>query len=131
MDAYLAIKFHDDCKNRELIEQISKSLQDSGLKPIVVIRDYEKWGTIKFAPEELMELAFRLIDESKLLVIEFSEKGVGLAIEAGYAYAKNKPIIVIAKKGSDISTTLQGIAKEVFFYTDPEELTEHFRNLKL
>jgi len=131
MKAYLAIKFHENCKNRELIEQISESLQNAGFNSVVMIRDYEKWGKVKFTPEELMKLTFKLIDESELLIVEFSEKGVGLGIEAGYAYAKNKPIIVVAKKDSDISTTLRGISKEVFFYDKPEELTEKFNDLKL
>ena len=131
MKAYLAIKFHGDCKNRETIEKISESLQNAGFNSVVMIRDYEKWGKVKFAPEELMKHTFKLIDESELLVVEFSEKGVGLGIEAGYACAKNKPVIVIAKRDSDISTTLRGISKNVFFYDEPEELTEKFKNLKL
>lgn len=131
MKAYLAIKFHEDCKNRKLIEQISESLQNAGFNSVVMIRDYEKWGKVKFKPEELMKLTFKLIDESELLVVEFSEKGVGLGIEAGYAYAKNKPIIVVAKKDFDISTTLRGISKKVFFYDEPEELTEKFKSLEL
>ncbi len=130
MNAYLAIKFHEDCKNRKLIEQISESLQNAGFNSIVMIRDYEKWGKVKFTPEELMKLTFKLIDESELLVVEFSEKGVGLGIEAGYAYAKNKPIIIVAKRDSDISTTLCGISKKVFFYDEPEELTDKFKALK-
>ena len=59
------------------------------------------------------------------------EKGVGLGIEIGYAYAKGIPIIVIAKRGSEISSTLQGIARETFFYDRPEELTEKLKKLKL
>ena len=131
MKAYLVIKFHEDYKNRKLIEQISEALQKAGFKSIVIVRDYEKWGKIRFTPKELMKLTFKLIDESELLVVEFSEKGVGLGIEAGYAYSKNKPIIIIAKRNSDISTTLRGISKEIFFYEEPEELTEKFNKLKL
>jgi nucleoside 2-deoxyribosyltransferase len=73
-----------------------------------------------------MKLTFELINKSDFLIIEFSDKGVGLGIEAGYAYAKGIPIIVIAKKGSDISNTLKGIAKKIIFYEDPEELVKEF-----
>jgi nucleoside 2-deoxyribosyltransferase len=55
-------------------------------------------------------------------IIEFSEKGTGLGIEAGYAFAKGKPIIVIAHEGSEISDTLKGIAKEIISYKTPEKL---------
>ncbi len=131
MKAYLAIKFHEDYKNRNLIEQISSALEVAGFKSTVMVRDYEKWGKIQFTPVELMELTFKLIDEANLLVVEFSEKGTGLGIEAGYAYASNKPIIVIAKRSSEISLTLSGIAREIHFYDDPKELSHIFKNLKI
>jgi len=130
MKAYLAIKFHEDCKNRELIEQVSESLRNAGFKTVVMIRDYEKWGTIKFTSQELMKLTFKLISESDVLVVEFSEKGVGLGIEAGYACARNKPIIIIAKNDSEVSNTLRGIAKKIIFYREPEELTKKLKNIK-
>ena len=131
MKAYLAIKFYDDCGNRDLIEKISCSLYSVGFNPIVLVRDYENWGKVKFSSDELMRLTLKAIDESDILVVEFSEKGVGLGIEAGYAYAKNKPIIIIAERGSDVSKTLKGIAKEVYFYDEPEELTEKFKRMEL
>ena len=83
MKAYLAIKFHEDYKNRKLIEKISES------------------------------------------------KGVGLGIEAGYAYSRKKPVIVIAKKGSETSTTMKGVAKKVISYAKPEELVQKLRAINL
>lgn len=131
MKAYLAIKFHEDCKNKELVEKISESLENTGFNTTVMVRDYEKWGKIKFTPQELMKLTFKLISESDLLIVEFSEKGVGLGIEAGYAHSKNIPIIVIAKKGSDISSTLRGISKDIFFYDKPEEIVAKLKAVVL
>ena len=122
MKIFLAIKFHEDSSNRELIEQISASLVSSGNEVVVMARDYEKWGKVKLSPKELMVLTFKHIDESDMLVVEFSEKGVGLGVEAGYAYAKRVPIVVVARTGSDISNTIQGVAKEVVFYDDPREI---------
>jgi nucleoside 2-deoxyribosyltransferase len=127
MKAFLSIKFHEDAKNKKLVEEISESLEKAGFNTTILIRDYEKWGKIKFPPQKLMELTFKLISESDLLVVEFSEKGVGLGIEAGYAFSKNIPIIVIAKKDSDISTTLRGIAKRVIFYNKPEDLVRELK----
>ena len=127
-NAYLVIKFHENNKNKALIENISKSLLDAGIQTTVMARDFEKWGKVHFSPEELMKLTFELINKNEILIVEFSEKGVGLGIEAGYAFAKNKPIIVIAKEGSDISNTISGIAKEIIFYNNPEELVIKFKN---
>ena len=129
-NAYLAIKFHENNQNKELIEKISKSLAEAGIQTTLMARDFEKWGKVHFLPEKLMELTFKLIEKSDMLIIEFSEKGVGLGIEAGYAFSKKIPIIVIAKEGSDISNTLEGISKEIIFYKDPKELTNKFKNRK-
>ena len=53
---------------------------------------------------------------------------MGLGIEAGYAYAKQIPIVVIARKGSDISATLRGIAQKLFLYNEFGELNQFFEN---
>lgn len=120
--AFLAIKFEKDNSNQNFIENISTSLKKIGIEDIVMARDYEKWGNVVFAPDELMAKAFELIDSSDLLIVELSEKGVGIGIEAGYAYAKKKPIFTIARTGSDISSTIRGISKAVIFYDNPEDL---------
>lgn len=122
MKAYLAIKFKEDFSNRKEVDNISDVLKKSGIETIVMVRDFERWGENKFTPEELMKKTFEQIDSSDMLIIEFSEKGVGLGIEAGYAYAKQKPIFVIAKDGSDISSTLEGVAREVIFYNNLNDL---------
>lgn len=131
LKAYLAIKYHEDLKNRELIESISRSLREAGFKDTISIRDHEKWGATRLTPKELMETAFRDIADSDILLVDFSEKGVGLGIEIGYAYAKGIPIVVIAKTGSEISSTLHGIARETVFYDLPEELTKKLKKLKM
>jgi len=57
-----------------------------------------------------------------VVLVDLTEKGVGLGIEAGYAYANGIPIVTIAQTGADISETLRGIASTVFFYTDYTDL---------
>ena len=131
MKAYLAIKYKEDGSNRKLIEDISSALEENEIENICMFRDCEKWGDVKLDAEELMELTFENLDDVDLFIVEFSEKGVGLGIEAGYAYANNIPIIVIAKEGSDISSTLKGIAKEIVFYNSADELGQKFKALNL
>jgi len=127
MKIFLAIKFHEDQGNRKLVEKISELLKRIGVETVVMARDYEKWGKVKLSPKELMRMAFKITEESDLLLVEFSEKGVGLGVEAGYAYARGIPIVVIAKRGSDISNTIKGVAKEVLFYEDVRELRGKLR----
>ena len=122
MKAYVAFKFKEDYSDRPLIEAVTGALERAGIETRVMVRDQEAWGAVKFEPRDMMRRAFAEIDACDILVAEFSEKGVGLGIEAGYAYAKGKPVYVIAREGSEISETLEGIAKQVIFYTDPSEI---------
>lgn len=69
-----------------------------------------------------MKLTFDKIDICDLVIIDLTEKGVGLGVEAGYAYAKGIPIITIATSGSDISETLEGISNNIIFYNNIEDL---------
>ena len=131
MKAYIAIKYHPDSKNRSRIELISNSLARAGIKSICVVRDLEKWGEVHFPPHELMQRSFAAIDACNLLVVDLTEKGVGIGIEAGYAHACGIPVITIAQAGSDISETLRGISQAVFGYESDAELVTFFRQLEL
>lgn len=124
MKAYLAIKYQADLSNRVLVEQLSTVLQDQGIQPFVMV--LEDTGTTN-DPVELMRKTFAAIDASDVVIVEFSEKGVGLGIEAGYAFARGKPIVVLARHGAMISETLRGIAKHVFFYHVPTDVADVIR----
>ena len=128
MKAYISIKYRADNSNKDCIENITSVLERNGFETVCIARDIEKWGEIQLSPHELMQRAFAEIDLSDLLVVDLTEKGVGLGIEAGYAYARQIPIVVIARKGSDISATLQGIARKLFLYDEFEELTDFFED---
>ena len=128
MKAYISIKYRADNSNKDCIENITSVLERNGFETVCIARDIEKWGEIQLSLHELMQRAFAEIDLSDLLVVDLTEKGVGLGIEAGYAYAKHIPIVVIARKGSDISTTLRGIARKLFLYDEFEELTDFFED---
>lgn len=121
-EAYLGIKFHADNRNRDKIEAISRTLTQAGLTTTCIVRDVESWGKHKFTPQELMARTFGVIEASDLAIIDLSEKGVGLGIEAGFAFARGIPLVTIAQANSDISTTLRGISQHVFLYTEFDEL---------
>jgi 2'-deoxynucleoside 5'-phosphate N-hydrolase len=125
--AFLSIKYHEDAGNRQVVEALSSAIEQAGWKTVCIARDIERWGDVHFAPRELMGLTFKEIEASDLVAIELSEKGVGLGIEAGYAHARTKPIVTIARKGSDISATLQGISEDVLLYGNMGEVAAFFR----
>lgn len=122
MKAYIGIKYYEDFRNRNIIEKISLVLENRGYKTSCIVRDTEQWGLVKIEPHELMKATFDEIDSCDIVIIDLSEKGVGLGIEAGYAFAKGIPIITIAEEGSDISKTMEGISRQVFTYRDINEI---------
>lgn len=129
--AFMSLKFHDGEEDKKKIDDLTNALLKAGIQNVVMARDVEKYGKA-ILPEgaKLMpDYAFPAMKKCDMLIVEFSEKGVGLGIGAGYAYAIGLPIYVIAKTGSDISLTMKNLAKEVFFYDEPSELTEKFRRV--
>jgi 2'-deoxynucleoside 5'-phosphate N-hydrolase len=123
MKIYLAIKYHADQQNRGVIEGIAAALTAQGHEIFCVARDLEQWGAMTFAPDMLMRHSFAAIRAADVVLVEFTEKGVGLGIEAGYAHANGIPVVTIARPGADISETLRGIATTVFLYTNYAALT--------
>ena len=119
---YVAVKYRADHSNRRIVAEISDAFEACGITTVCVERDFEHWGETAFTPGELMRLAFEAIAASSAVFVEFTEKGVGLGIEAGYATARGVPVFVVHKPGADVSTTLRGIAKEVFEYADAGSL---------
>ena len=127
MKAFISIKYREDNSNRDCIGKISSALEQNGFETVCIARDIERWGQVELSPQELMQRTFTEIASSHLIVVDLTGKGVGLGIEAGYAYAKQIPIAVIARKGLDISTTLQGISQKLFLYEKFEDLTYFFK----
>ena len=131
MKAYLAIKYHADHSNRDRIAGISAALRDLGIDSLCVARDLEKWGAVHFDAQTLMQKSFEAIDACDLVIVDLTEKGVGIGIEAGYAYAMHIPVITIAQTGSDISETLRGISEQVCIYEQYNDLLECFTQARL
>jgi len=121
--AYLGIKFYEDNRNKDLINALISRLRRDGIEPICMASDVEQWGAVQLTPQELMQRTFREIDESDLVILEMSDKGVGLGIEAGYAVAKGKPLVVLIKEGHELSGTMQGITDVVITYQEPENIS--------
>ncbi len=127
--AYFGIKFHQNNSNKSDIEAIVSVLRRADIQTVCMASDIEKWGAVRLSLQELMAKTFAEIDNSQLVILEVSEKGVGLGIEAGYAVAKGKQLVVLIKEGYELSGTMQGIANLVIFYNDPEEIISQLKNL--
>ncbi len=129
--AFMSLKFHDGDEDKQKVEELTKALEAAGIKNVVMARDVEKWGQAEIPTgKQLMpDFAFPAMEKCDIFICEFSEKGVGLGIGAAYNFAKDHPVYLIAKHGSDISTTMGNIAKEVIFYDKPEDIVEPFKKI--
>ena len=129
LKAFLSIKYHADGRNRTTIERVSALLEERGFESICIVRDLEYWGQVSVSPRELMTRTFEAINACDVLVVELTEKGVGVGIEAGYAAAMSIPVVTIARVGADVSETLQGISRSVCYYEDYDQLAGCFGKL--
>lgn len=91
----------------------------------------EDWGARHYPPAALMAHTFAALRDCDSVLVDISEKGVGVGIEAGYAYALGKPLVTIAHHTADISTTLQGISTAVLTYADPADLKTSLAQLRV
>lgn len=126
--AYLGAKYYEDNWNRRDIELLSDILKENGIETVYIARDVEQWGDTQLPSKELMQRTFFEIEQSDIVILEMSEKGVGLGIEAGYAFAKGKPIVVLIKEGRELGNTMQGVASMVISYRNPEEISLSVNN---
>ncbi len=131
LHSFFALKFHDGDEDLEKVKAIEEALNKAGIEITLMARDVEKWGEA-YIPEGkalMRDYAFPAMLQCDCNIIEFSEKGVGLGMNGGFCYAAGKPIYVIAKPGSDISSTMANVAEEIIFYDKPEDLVEPFKRI--
>ncbi len=88
------------------------------------IRDIENYQKAFDEPKELMNKAKEEIEKCDLLLIDMTNKPTGRAIEAGIAFAQNKKIITIMKKGTRIKDTTRGISDLIVEYEKIENIIE-------
>lgn len=131
LHSFFALKFHDGDQDKAKLEAIEKALNKAGITITVMARDVEKWGQAEIPEGKTLmkDFAFPAMLQCDCNIIEFSEKGVGLGMNGGFCYAAGKPVYVIAKKGSDISTTMANIATKVIFYDKPSDLVKPFTEI--
>jgi len=122
MRAFLAIKHHDDVRNRDFIEEITAQFKKINIDIFVFVRDVEHYEPWVGTPRELMQSAFAEIEKSDIVIAEISEQSIGVGIEVCYAFTRGIPVYVLAKKGTRVNSTIKGICKDVLVYENLEDL---------
>jgi len=116
---YFAISYANKDLFKEEIKALETVFSKYNIELLVFVNNYN------FKPneeKEMMQTAFNEIDSSDFLVAELSTKSIGVGIEIGYAFAKNKPIIYLKKKDTAYSTTAAGSAFATIEYSTTKEL---------
>ena len=123
MKAFLAIKYYEDMRNKNLIESICQSFESQNIEMFAFARDIQKYGPCNLTEKETVEIAFEKIKSSDVFIIDASELSIGIGIETGVAYSNNIPIYLVANKEAYVSNFIKGVAKKSYFYSLPQELS--------
>ncbi len=119
ISAYISISHSQRKLLEEALQAIVTTLARSGIVSFVFV-DSHHFDDSQSA--EMMEQAMKDIDQCDLLVAETSHKAIGIGVEAGYARAKNKPVIYLRQQDAEHSTTMAGISDFQVIYANPADL---------
>jgi 2'-deoxynucleoside 5'-phosphate N-hydrolase len=122
MKVFISVKYHEDFANQGRVQMLCELARNHKMDPVCLQEMAADNGNAVLSPDELMRHTFLELRDSKLVIVDLTEKGVGVGIEAGYARARGIPVVVIAASGTEISESLVGIAERVFYYQDWEGL---------
>lgn len=125
MKIYITATFKGS-DNRKYIEDLSSAVKKSGFEDFCFIRDVENYKKIFHDGQELMQRAMEEIKKSDALLVDFSGPSHGRMIELGIAYAFNKKIVLITKKGTFVKETVLGVTDGIIEY---EKLTDIIKPL--
>ncbi len=128
MKVFITASFREG-RNKEEIEKFCGLIRKSGFKDFCFIRDIENYQKKFEDPKELMNRAKEEISKCDVLIIDFTNKPTGRAIEAGIAFDQNKKIISIAKKGTKLKDTAKGISDFVIEYKNIEDIVPKIKHL--
>lgn len=94
---------------------------------------YSPIDTIKFkgTNEEMYTRVMKLLQETNLVIAEMSSPSTGQGMELQEAVRLNIPIIIVAKVGSKISSTVLGSGKikATLFYNDKDDIKKNLNGI--
>ncbi len=131
MKIYITSRFKGSQENRAEIERLCLAVRDAGIEDFHFIRDVENFQPNFFkTQEELWENARNQIAECDALLIDITDQpSGGRLIEAGIAYALDKPVYVIMKNDTIYKDFYTGIADAIFKYNSIEDVTDHLKSI--
>ena len=119
--AYFAISYSNRNQFDKEIESLKNLFNKNNVELLVFV---DKYNFKANQENEMMKVAFEEIESSDFLIAELSTKSIGVGIEIGYAFAKEKPIFYLRKKDSKYSTTASGCSNYLIEYENELNLVE-------
>jgi len=129
MNAYVSAKFAGT-DNQETIESLCSAIERAGYAVTCTIRDFDDFGQDERNGDELTTFIFDSLEHADIVLLDMTDKGVGLGIEAGYASAFDKPIVALLADEVGLSPTLQPLVTHVIHYQGFHDLTEQLTALR-
>jgi len=123
--AYFAISYSNRNQFDKEIESLKILFNEYNIELLVFV---DKYNFKAKQEKEMMKVAFEEIDSSDILIAELTTKSIGVGIEIGYAFAKEKPIFYLRRKETEYSTTASGCSSYVIEYTNDLNLVEIVEN---
>lgn len=115
----------DKFKLEKELEQLSSILSDLGHDTFIFDRDIKNWQNVDIPREESSKMVFSTMQECDGVIayVNHDKLSEGMAMEAGYAKALNKKIILLEKEGAS-SPRVKSICDEYLKFEDMEDLKE-------
>lgn len=132
MKIYLAFRFtgEDPIKLEEKLKVVTSAIKEGGSDVYCSIEDENYFHENNFQNKDILQHELKKLDESDLLMalIDSSERSEGMLVEIGYILAKNKPFVLLIKRGIK-TTTIHQMAKTVIEFDTLEELSEKLKSI--
>jgi len=130
MRIYIASRFKGAPDNIKDIEKLCSAVRAAGMEDFHFIRDVEHYESNFFnTQKELWDTARRYIVECDAMLIDVSDSpSGGRLVEAGIAYALDKPIYIIVKNGVAYKDFYDGIATSVIRYDDLDDIIKQLKS---
>jgi|TARA_B100002003_G_scaffold251555_1_gene295822 nucleoside 2-deoxyribosyltransferase len=130
MKIYIAYKLSgvDREQLQKRLESISKTIEETGNKSFIFMRDIQDWQPGDIGPKEIMDKAMKEMRncDAILSIIETQEKGEGLLLESGFMKALGKKVI-IATGPNGRGFLLKAIADELIEFENEGDLKEKLK----
>jgi nucleoside 2-deoxyribosyltransferase len=128
MKIYITAPFKGS-DNKTEIEKMCEIVKESGFKDFCFIRDVENYKKVFHNAYELMQRAKKEIEKCDALLIDFDGPASGRMIELGIAYALNKKVILITKKGTAVKETVSGVTNNIIEYENLKDIIKPMSKL--